>query len=267
MSSKISRIVDRFFIKQPRLRRFLTRILTGQRIASIDLLGAELIVDSIQEHGYYRASRFARHSSFFFAEAPVVVTLASFIRCNTTFVDIGANVGVYSSVMSRFSRLIPGFNVVAFEVNPRTFVRLQMNAMAHGFDAYNFGIGDANAHVEFVEGAVSHVTTRKELANSYNILAETFLGKIRKLADFNITGNLILKIDVEGQERDVLEGSRRYFESNQVRCVYLDGYSDKSCLDFLQGFGFSLMDGRTLRPIEASTFSLLATKGFSGAKP
>ena len=37
----------------------------------------------------------------------------------------------------------------------------------------------------------------------------------------------MLKVDVEGQERQVLAGARDFFDACWIRVVYRDGYDDK----------------------------------------
>ena len=45
------RYIDRYFLKQPRLRRFVTRLLEGERERDVPLLGTPLRVHPIKEHG------------------------------------------------------------------------------------------------------------------------------------------------------------------------------------------------------------------------
>lgn len=251
---------DKYFIKQPRLRRFITRLVYGKKIAKVELLGAEFFVDALQENGYLRAAKMGIHSSLYHDEASVLITLSSLVRDNQTFIDIGANVGLYSVVLSRFKKLFPNFDVIAFEVNPDTYARLCLNSELHGFKAYNSGIGDRQEKVKFVKGAVSHVTTRVEFASSYNISNEFFYAEIKPLVIFDdhLKGGLMIKIDVEGQEYYVLNGAKAYFENKRVQCVYMDGYADERCWDFLESYGFTLLDANTLRRASKSTFALLA---------
>jgi FkbM family methyltransferase len=259
-SRKLSRLIDRFFIKKPRFRRLITKLIDGEKTVAVRLLGVNIEIDTLREHGYLRASRLVAHSPLLRDELPVMVSLASIVGEQCTFVDIGANVGIYSAVMSRFKKLYAGFDVIAFEVNPDTFRRLARNANTHNFRAINVGIGSTSEVVDFVGGAVSHVTTRLDCANSYHIAGECFSAGVKALSEFDILNDLVIKIDVEGQEHDVLQGSRVYFEQKRVRCVYLDGYSDRACWEFLNGYGFVLLDGRTLGPAKRSTFSLLALR-------
>ena len=69
-----------------------------------------------------------------------------------------------------------------------------------------------------------------------------------------------MKIDVEGQEWEVLEGSLSYFEQGRVKAVYLDNYKDSRVRDFLDRYGFRYLNGRTLDPATEETRHLLAVR-------
>lgn len=189
-----------------------------------------------------------------------MLTLSNIVTDNCAFVDVGANVGIYSSVFSRFKKIHSNFQVLAFEVHPDTYRRLELNGNEYGFTTFNCGLGRVREKVEFVGGAVSHVTTRIDFSNKYNIPTERFTSEIKPLSDFDLPGRLIIKIDVEGQEMAVLEGAKKYFDEGRVICVYLDGYGDRSCWDFLENYGYEFFDGKTLAKADRTTFSLLALK-------
>lgn len=253
-------LFDKFFIKKPRLRSFVTKAIYGDHLVVVNLLGAQIAINTLKENGYLRASNMARKSSLMRDEFPVMLTLANLISIDCGFIDIGANIGVYASSLAKFQKVYAGFKVFAFEVNPETFSRLKINADEHQFNAFNVGIGSKRETIEFVGGAVSHVTTRVDLANAYNISSNTFSAKIVPLSDFDLPKNLILKIDVEGQEFAVLEGAKDLFDDERISCVYLDGYHDQACWDFLVKYGFEFLDGGTLSKANRETFSLLAIK-------
>lgn len=186
--------------------------------------------------------------------------LPLFCESDMTFVDVGANVGIFSSCMAAVAKVRRNFQVVAFEVHPGTFSRLQQNAKRSGFRAVNSAIGAKAETLTFVEGAVSHVTTSSEHSNSYNIPSRTFEVDVRTLDSFNLTGSIFLKIDVEGQELAVLQGASALFDEGRVHAVYLDGFEDRAVVGFLQDRGFDLRDCRTLEQASVDTFALLALK-------
>ena len=69
-----------------------------------------------------------------------------------------------------------------------------------------------------------------------------------RLDSLDLTGDsLILKIDVEGQELNVLNGATGLFAAGRVKAVFVDGYNDESVETFLRHYGFKLLDGVSLR--------------------
>jgi FkbM family methyltransferase len=176
-------------------------------------------------------------------------------------VDIGANVGVYSLTLARLHRVLSQTRFYAFEANPDTFSRFSLHAQQMGVHAYNLALSDRAGSLDFVAGAVSHVFTTVENVSDYSISSAQVSVPCRRLDEVEIVGDsLILKVDVEGQEKNVLDGALRLFQERRIKAVYLDGYKDKSVETFLTGHGFTLLDGKTLQPTEGNIFSLLAIR-------
>jgi FkbM family methyltransferase len=251
--------IDRYFIKQPKLRSFVTRLLEGNRDSDVAMLGTTVRVNSIKEHGYLRASRIANSSALLREELPVIINMAALLSDGDTFVDCGANVGIYSLTLARMKRILPKTRFYAFEANPDTFARLSGPAEKLMIEAHNLALSDHNGSLDFVAGAVSHVFTTIENSSEYSIAGKRVSVPCRRLDEMEIQGNsIVLKIDVEGQEKNVLDGSLELFRAHRVKAVYLDGYKDKGVESFLIEHGFSLLDGKTLEPTTGGVFNLLA---------
>ena len=258
----LRRLIDRQFIKRPRLRRLITRALYGSALKTVDLLGASLVINTELENGYLRAFQRTRMTSLFRDEASVLINLSSLIDDNCSFVDAGANIGIYSSVFSRLTFLKRNLSIFAFEADPITFERLSENAKLHGFHAENVALTAQAGYNDFIRGAVSHVTTQIAHANAYSIAGETFLARCEPLSSFAIPGSsIVMKIDVEGAEYEVLLGAKSYFEQGRVKAVYFDGIEKlRETVDFLSKYNFRFCDGKTLRPLGTRVFSLLAVR-------
>lgn len=251
--------IDRFFIKQPNVRRAVTRVLEGDSDRQVDVCGTSLIVNTVKEHGYLRAARIAERSSLFRDEVAVVINLAFVLGDGDTFVDVGANVGFYSRTVSRLARLTGSLPVYAFEPNPDTFMRLTRDLPVN-VKAEQIAISDRNGKLEFIEGSVSHVFAVTS-PSAFRPATQTVSVACRRLDECEIDGDsLVVKIDVEGHEREVLAGAAGLFDTHRVKAIYLDGYTDPSIVPFLASYGFSLLDGRTLEPLQRNSWALLALR-------
>jgi len=105
------------------------------------------------------------------------------------------------------------------------------------------------------------VFTTLENASSYSIQNEQVTCTCKRLDGLPIEGDsMVMKIDVEGQEWEVLSGSSVFFEANRVKAVYVDGYKDSNVREFLRGYGFEFLNGRTLEAADQMTRHLLAIK-------
>jgi hypothetical protein len=92
-----------------------------------------------------------------------------------------------------------------------------------------------------IENAVGRQVTREKIQVPCRRLDE-----LEALADAK---SLVLKIDVEGHEREVVEGAQALIDAGRVRAILIDGYADKSLPARLQDLGFELYEGLTLEPI------------------
>ncbi len=243
--------------RYPKLRMRLTRMLMPERAADIQIFGAPLRISTREEIGLWRASQIADGNIIFRDEAASLINLALLLQPNDVFIDIGANVGLYSSVLSRFRQLFPAAKFVAIEANPGTAARLRQSVAGSDVVVMNIGASDRAAELGFVTGVTSgvfKVAAPGQTEGVTNIRCE-------RLDALTLPpGDLVLKIDVEGHELQALEGAAGLFAQQRIKVVYLDGYESDSIPGLLRGHGFVLFDGRTLARCEQTVadFSLLA---------
>jgi FkbM family methyltransferase len=261
MSKLIRYLIDRFFIKNPALRLWVTRRLEGDAEREVSLLGVQLRLHPVREHGYLRASRLAVRSSLFGDEMPVLITLSSLLPFVDAFVDVGANIGLYSAGLGKLRVLFPHLEIHAFEADPDTYQRLNHNVKTAGATAHHQAVSHQAGQLTFVRGAVSHVTTTVENKNHYS-LNETFEVPSTRLDAVEVSGQqILLKIDVEGHEWQALQGAEKWFLEKRCAVVYLDGCECRQDIcAFLQKHGFKLLDGRSLQAATEETFALLAVR-------
>jgi FkbM family methyltransferase len=256
-------LIDRHFLKRPLVRRVITRLFSGDREESVTLLAQKYHVHTIREHGFLRAARLARTCSLFRDETPVLLHLAGLLNDGDTFLDIGANVGIFAANIASFRSIYPNLRIYAFEPNSDTALRLRANVEPLGVKVFEIALSNRSDTLEFVGGAVSNVYTTVENASSYSILKERSSCRCLRLEDLPIEGNsLVMKIDVEGQEWEVLDGSLSFFQAGRVKAVYLDDYKDSRVRAFLDKCGFRCFNGRTLAVATRETKHLLAVRAF-----
>lgn len=136
-----------------------------------------------------------------------------------TLYDLGADVGTVSVQLSRMSPQITRF--IAVEPNPRSFSYLETNfrqlrAPSKALQcAVSDFVGDANfsfdktmqsdhsGHLDSSDGHSVRVTTIDTLSSSQDV-------------------NIILKIDVEGEEQNVIKGARKTIETCDEAILFLE---------------------------------------------
>jgi FkbM family methyltransferase len=124
-------------------------------------------------------------------------------RPGDCFVDVGANVGVYTVLAAS-----AGAHCIAFEPTPETFRLLLENVALNGaqdrVQAHAVAVGRSTGVVTFATGTdtVDHVVRREEAA------ATSLRVPVTTLDATVIDGSpTILKIDVEGFETEVVHGA------------------------------------------------------------
>lgn len=105
--SLITYVLDRLVNRHPRFRLFLLNTFFADRDVDIELYGSRLRVNTRKDIGYLNAYKRAQLSVVFRHESGVLATLALLLEPTDTFVDIGANIGLFppsSRVWSTFSQ-------------------------------------------------------------------------------------------------------------------------------------------------------------------
>ena len=164
-----------------------------------------------------------------------------------TFVDVGANVGAYSILMSSLDCIT---SVHAFEPSPRTSeelaVNVALNEQAHKVTLHNTALSDTESNARFgivgdYSGANSVVDTsihaRDKFATEVTICC-TPLDSVLAFRDRTIS----LKIDVEGHERAVLAGARDLLTGNRG-ILQIESYDSwaSELVEVLESYGYRLI--------------------------
>jgi FkbM family methyltransferase len=173
--------------------------------------------------------------------------LLSFVRDDTVFLDIGANIGIYTL---RVGRRVPKGKVYAFEPNPQLHELLSRNAYVNGLtdilQCFRLGLSDHNrtASFHYPKGHLGggHVDNTGTVSGPQSVEAE-----IRRLDDLlalDFRCDLV-KIDVEGHELNVLHGMTRIIENSpSIKILFekleRNASSDAAVEDFFARLGFEL---------------------------
>jgi len=177
-------------------------------------------------------------------------SLQRIVRPGMTILDVGANLGLYTVLLSRL--VGAAGRVIAFEPDPYHFALLSKNCALNActnVEAHNLAIGRGR----------DRLVLHKEILNSGN----HFLGStgsphssselevdVVSIDEFLPTLQPdLVKIDVQGWELEVLCGMRQMLAANPNIALYFEfwpiglrraGYSPNALFDFLAGQGFRL---------------------------
>lgn len=159
----------------------------------------------------------------------LLMALAERLECET-FVDVGANVGAYSLMMTTLPRIT---TVHAFEPSPETFDHLRQNVALNGLvgkvKVHEKAISDQPNELRF--GIVNTLSGANSIIETSAHAAGRFEREIRveaiRLDDYlPVCGQRIcVKIDVEGHEKQALAGMARVLAGNEI-VLQIEDYSD-----------------------------------------
>jgi len=162
---------------------------------------------------------------FYFIESVLPILIQSE---KPVFYDVGANVGKYSaSLAKRF----PSSVIHAFEPHPKNFARLNAVHYPCLLKSYNVAIGasqgeltlydradrDGSSHASLHEAVISEIH-KKEVV-SMTVPVET-LDQLSERE--NITYIDFIKIDTEGNELAVLQGTSSFLKNGNVGCIHFE---------------------------------------------
>lgn len=164
----------------------------------------------------------------------------------SVFVDVGANIGLYTVPASEC--VGPEGGVLAFEANPRTFRYLEDNLARNRVDnvwAENLAVGAMEGELRIASTAANpgeaHMALDGEAGDPVPVVTLDAYAAAHGLERVDY-----IKIDVEGFEAAVLQGARGLLDANPAILVqteyeprHLARYGDpRAMADLLQSHGF-----------------------------
>ena len=173
------------------------------------------------------------------------------MRLGGTFLDIGANAGIFSLSIAY---AVPDAVIHAFEPVPDNFYALEMNLrinnLSHRVVPNRLAVGDQCGSVSIVDnGQLSHIVQGEEHFRCQPLPTVTVdVVTLDHYCETNlITDVRLLKCDVEGFELNVLNGAEKVIRG-QKPAIMLEieerwtkryGYIPEDIFSYLRGFGYS----------------------------
>lgn len=180
--------------------------------------------------------------------------IRSRVRPGDTFVDVGANVGIYSLIASQ----IVGSNgrVISVEPNPSTFARLSRTVAENNIaniTLCNVGLADTSAKLELYTGTSEGNDTASMLPGVSTKSVTVAVLPLDRLAEqCGVEKIDYMKIDVDGFEHKVFAGAGKLMASGKIRnvqCEFSDihlrivGSTPQKLHDVITGHGFRDVNG------------------------
>ncbi len=197
---------DNFFLRffSRMLLRKLGRINKDSKFPQFILLNHDYVSNDILIDGFY--------------EIKDLITLCEWLKSRkktNLVIDVGAYIGNHSVFFSKYFK-----NVISFEPNSFSYKLLQLNTLSKkNIKIYNYGLSKKNSVKDFYSYDLnfggSSVIQNKNL--KYKKIKAKFVKfdglKIKKKAD-------LIKIDVEGDELNVLKGMNKYILKHKPTIVF-----------------------------------------------
>lgn len=145
-----------------------------------------------------------------------------------TVIDVGANTGTYSM---QVLAACPTAIVHAFEPHPKTFQELTTNIQCHNFYPHNCAVSAEVGTVSLYDHAdregSSHASLYKDVIERiHNSRSIEYRAEVITLQSFLQSNSIdsieLLKIDVEGNELNVLKGALEYVRDGRIKAIHFE---------------------------------------------
>ncbi|MBU3548017.1 FkbM family methyltransferase [Polynucleobacter sp. P1-05-14] len=169
--------------------------------------------------------------------------LLDFVREGDLFVDVGSNVGSYS-ILACAAKKARGF---VFEPVPETYIKLNENIRLNHIEnlvhTFNIGLSDTIGELSFTTSmdCMNHALSDGEIDSEAITVKVSTLDLILK-----DESPAIIKIDVEGFETPVLQGSEYILSKPSLKVIIIElngsgcryKYDENQIVKFLKTKGF-----------------------------
>jgi FkbM family methyltransferase len=217
MTRSIDFLATQRLIKATRLQLNEIRGRLGTGLYTYDLgHGLKIELDLSKNHDAFMYDYLLKFGRY---EREVESTLSQLITKDTTFIDVGANVGYFTILCSRLAQ-----TVYAFEPVPDVFERLSRNINLNNCKnvrAFQRAVSKEKTRLTLFESKISdgHDSTIRRFEHDKSILVDavTLDETVQPSAR-----NIVMKVDAEGSEMDVLRGASGLIKSGNISAIVLE---------------------------------------------
>jgi FkbM family methyltransferase len=155
----------------------------------------------------------------------IMYILNEYVTSDKSIIDIGAHVGTYSFILGKKAH-----HTYSFECNPKVFCYLAANIALHELEdkitPYRYALGNREGTLDYIirseDGGGNGI---KKLNDKDNQLKKIKV-QVKTLDSFHLTNIGFIKIDVEGFEKEVLEGSLETLKNNNYPPILFECWGD-----------------------------------------
>jgi FkbM family methyltransferase len=217
MTKSIDFLVTQYTVKATRvlLKEIRGRLGTGLYTYELGQ-GLKIEFDLSKNHDAFVYDHLLRFGGY---EREVESTLSELVTKETTFIDVGANLGYFTIFCSRLAQ-----EVYAFEPVPAEFERLSKNIGLNNLKnvrAFQCAVSKERTRLRFFESKISdgHDSTVRRFEHDRSIFVDavTLDETVEPSAR-----NVVMKVDAEGSEMDVLLGAMKLIRSGKVSAIVLE---------------------------------------------
>ena len=200
--------------------------------------------------------------------------VTNFAKPDKVCLDIGAHIGTYTLHLAPKSK-----KVYSFECNPKVFCHLAANVELHDVtdkvQLYQFGLGNETKKMTYMirsedggGNGVKSLGTNDSCLGTYEII----IYKLDELFGFGEKGTDeigFIKIDVEGFEKEVLEGAKDTLVKNNFPPILFESWGEwkekelggtgdvirirKELFEYIQSLGYKILEIQGIRDMFLAT--------------
>jgi len=239
-------------------RDFIYRNISEQVKLAMDVLNSEVCLKSgtkiyVRKKDYL--SRWYRCYGEY--EAETMRIMRKYAREDEIFLDIGANLGVFSLEIARTEKC----NIIAFEPNPPTaecFKKsIKANKLTDRIKLFQVALSSESCKVNLIDSPINAGASALETSASMNNIGDRYEVRAESLDDFSDFKLLLaelnkkiglIKMDIEGAEMLALEGMSNVLKKHKPVLIIelIDsqlrsfGSSKKELVKLLNSYDFKL---------------------------